>query len=70
MVNIEVKQCIERKQYMKYDLSEEEVEKIRQLAIASAMQKFGWSIEECEARLGKDISAFLRKVNLVDNKLI
>ena len=53
---------------MKCDLTEEEVEKIRQLAIASAMQKFGWSMEECESRLGNDISTFLRKVNLVSEE--
>lgn len=53
---------------MKCDLTEEEVEKIRQLAIASAMKRFNWSMEECEARLGKDISAFLRKVNLVSEE--
>ena len=54
--------------YMKYDLTEEEVEKLRQLVINNAMQRFNWSREECEELFGKDKSTFLNRVNLIDNK--
>ena len=53
---------------MKNDLTEEEVEKLRQLVIANAMQRFNWSMERCEEVFGKDTSTFLNRVNLVDNK--
>ena len=52
---------------MKYDLTEDEVEKLRQLVIANAMQRFNWSMERCEDVFGKDTSTFLNRVNLIDN---
>ena len=53
---------------MKYDLTEEELERKRQAVIANTMQRFGWSKEECEEIFGKDTSTFLSRVNLIDNK--
>ncbi len=54
--------------YMKYDLTEDELEKLRQLVIADAMQKFGWTVERCEEVFGKDTSTFLSRINLIDNE--
>ena len=54
--------------YMKYDLTEDELEKLRQLVIADAMQKFGWTVERCEEVFGKDISTFLSRINLVSKE--
>lgn len=53
---------------MKYDLTEDELEKLRQLVIADAMQKFGWTVERCEEVFGKDTSTFLSRINLIDNE--
>ena len=52
---------------MKYDLTEEEIEKLRQLEINNAVERFGWSMERCEELFGKDTSTFLNRVNLIDN---
>ncbi len=52
---------------MKYDLTEEEIEKLRQLVINNAVERFGWSMERCEELFGKDTSTFLNRVNLIDN---
>ena len=53
---------------MKYDLTEEELEKLRQSVINNAIQKFNWNMERCEEVFGKDTSTFLSRVNLVDGK--
>lgn len=53
---------------MKYDLTEEEVEKLRQLVINNAMQRFNWSRERCEELFGKDKSTFLSRVNLISKE--
>lgn len=52
---------------MKYDLTEDEVEKLRQLVINNAVERFGLSMERCEEVFGKDTSTFLNRVNLIDN---
>lgn len=53
---------------MKCDLTEDELEKLRQSVIANAMQRFGWSMERCEEVFGKDTSTFLSRVNLVSKE--
>lgn len=46
-------------------LSEEEIETLREKAINNAMQKFNWTRERCEDRLGRNYREFMSKVNLV-----
>lgn len=54
--------------YMKYDLTDEEVEKLRQSVINNAVERFGWTVERCEEVFGKDISTFLSRINLVSKE--
>lgn len=54
--------------YMKYDLTDEEVEKLRQSVINNAVERFGWTVERCEEVFGKDTSTFLSRVNLVSKE--
>lgn len=46
-------------------LTEEEIETLREKAINNAMQKFGWTRERSEERLGRNYREFMSKVNLV-----
>ena len=53
---------------MKYDLTDEEVEKLRQSVINNAVERFGWTVERCEEVFGKDTSTFLSRINLVSKE--
>lgn len=46
-------------------LTEEEIETLREKAINNAMQKFNWTRERSEERLGRNYREFMSKVNLV-----
>ncbi len=52
----------------KKNYTEEELEILREKAIQSAIDKFGWTREECEECLGKNYVEFMRRVNLVDKE--
>lgn len=49
----------------KKNLTEEQIEELRQKAINSAISKFGWIRERSEERLGSNYREFMSKVNLV-----
>ena len=53
---------------MKYDLTDEEAEKLRQSVINNAIERFGWTVERCEEVFGKDTSTFLSRINFIDNE--
>lgn len=50
----------------KKSLTEEQIEELRQKAINSAISKFGWSVERCEEKLGRNTREFLQRVNLIN----
>lgn len=50
------------------NLTDEQVEELRQKAINSAMNKFNWSLERCEEVLGSNHREFLQKVELIGSE--
>ena len=53
---------------VKYDLNDEQAEELRQKAINSAINKFGWTRERSEEVLGSNHREFLKKVELINNE--